>query len=77
MIPSAYKQALEDVHEYGIMMGWVHDGTDTCDMFETLTNLAQLDDDGCLAEAVRTSFVTVWTGFSKLFTKAEKQNHQA
>lgn len=71
MIPSAYKQALEDVHEYGIMMGWVHEGTDTCDMFVTLTNMAQLDDDGCLEEKVRPSFVTVWNGFSKLLAIAD------
>lgn len=64
---SAYKQALADVEEYGMMMGWVHEGTDVPDLFETLTNMAQLDDDGCLEEAVRPSFQIVWNGFSKLF----------
>ena len=66
-----YKQALAEVHDYGIAMGWVHKGTDTCDMFETLTNMAQLDDDGNLEDDIRPSFVTVWNGFSKLLAIAD------
>ena len=39
-----YKHALGEVHNYGIAMGWVHQGTNECDIFETLTNMAELDD---------------------------------
>ena len=70
-----YKHALAEVHEYGIMMGWVHKGTDHCDLFVTLSNMADLDENGCLEEGIRPSFLVVWNGFATLLSVADKFRH--
>lgn len=67
-----YNNALAEVHNYGIAMGWVHQGTDTCDMFETLTNMADLDDNDNLEDDIRPSFLVVWNGFATLLSTADK-----
>lgn len=64
---NVYKQALAEVQDYGVAMGWVHHGTDICDLFETMTNMADLDDAGNLEDDIRPSFMIVWNNFSKLF----------
>jgi hypothetical protein len=70
-----YKHALAEVHEYGVNMGWVHKGTDHCDLFETLTNMADLDDNDNLEDDIRPSFLVVWNGFATLLSVADKFRH--
>jgi len=67
-----YKHALGEVHNYGIAMGWVHQGTNECDIFETLTNMAELDDNENLEDDIRPSFLVVWNGFATLLATADK-----
>ena len=62
-----YADAFAEVIEYGRAMGWVHHGTDICDLFETMTNMDDLDNAGNLEDDIRPSFMIVWNNFSKLF----------
>ena len=68
--------ACAKVCDYGVAMGWVHKRTDVCDAFETLTNMAQLDDDGNLEDEIRPSFVIVWNNFAKLLSLADHAQEQ-
>lgn len=67
-----YKQALDEVRDYGVTMGWVYEGTDTCDMLETMTRMAELDDAGELDDDIRPSFLLTWNGFANLLAPASK-----
>lgn len=67
----SFINAVTEVSEYGVAMGWVHKGTDICDAFETLSNMHQLDEDGNLEDDIRPSFLIVWNNFGKLLALAD------